>query len=108
MASVLFQKRDISRLKKVYPSIRRIPRYELTSNKEADILATTIDVDDTDGNVTCNFDHIFADVPTVTAGIISGTSVALTITNITTSSVDISWTGPFNGSLNIHAIYIPS
>ena len=104
MAFSRFQKKDAQRLKKVYPAIRKTPRYIIQSDGDLNIEVHSQQLTNAD-SYEYNFDQPYEAVPQVTLGVEGDGAIAY-ITNISTTAVTISFSAPFTGSLHIQIIYI--
>ena len=110
MATTKFKKRNLNRYRKIYPYIRREPRYELISTSEAIIEIASLPFDRSTEE-TYTFAEFFIGVPHVTATVVdsSGTNTANTgiyISSLDSSAVTIRTTGLFSGVVHLHIIYV--
>jgi hypothetical protein len=108
MASTGFTKRDANRFRKVYPFIRRTPRYEIFAGKSGVI----IEVAEVSFAGVSSVEYIFQDTydadPIVTVTNKSSTStVNLAITALSTTAVTIGASTSWTGTAEVHIIYIP-
>ena len=112
MPGAKFTKRDLNRFRKVYPFIRRTPRYSLyASTPEAIIEIADIAVTAAN-SVTYDFKETFPADPVVvaTAKDTDGTPniVSAIVTSVNTTQVVIGISATFTGTIGLQAIYIPS
>ena len=111
MANTGFTKRDLNRFKKVYPFIRRTPRYEIYAAKEGVI----IEVAELSFTSSASETYTFAsdyngNTPIVTvANKSSSNNVSLSVTSVNDTQVVIGASSTtFTGTAELHIIYIPS
>jgi len=112
VASTKFTKRNLNRFRKVYPYLRREPRYELVSTTEALIEVASVPFSQSSSEQYI-FTEYFAGTPKVTATVVdsSGTETADTsvyISSLNTTSVTLQTTGLFSGTVHLHIIYLGS
>ena len=112
MASTKFTRRDLNRYKKTYPFVQRKPRYALVSDKEANMEVAEI-VFDNVSSQTYTFSTIYSTVPTVTVvGYDSmrnsegNADVAVMVSVLTTTTVTITASEAFRGSVFVQIISI--
>ena len=104
MAFSRFQKRDAQRMKKVYPAIRKTPRWIIQSDGDLNIethIQTLSNVEEYE----YEFDQPYEAVPQVTLTIEDDGVIAY-ITSITTTEVQIAFSAPFSGKLHLQVVYI--
>lgn len=112
MASTKFKKRDLNRYRKIYPYIRREPRFVTVS--ENDVLIEIGEITFTDSSTgTYTFTETFASAPVVTAITYDSegndsANVNAFISSLTTASVTIDTSQNFTGKIQFHAIWIES
>ena len=112
MASTKFKKRDLNRYRKIYPYLRRQPKWTYCSDKESLIEIGSV----TFSNVSSGshtFSETFSSVPaiTVVAYDIHGNSTAdvnVFLTTITTTGFTVESSQAFTGEVEFHAIWIGS
>lgn len=112
MASTKFKKRNLNRFRKVYPYLRREPKYELVSTTEALIEVAAVPFSQSSSEQ-YNFKEFFAGIPRVTATVVDsgGDEAADTnvyISSLNSSSVVLQTTGLFSGTVHLHIIYLGS
>ena len=102
-----FQKRDLQRLRKVYPGLRKTPRMVTISDKEMNVETARLNFTEDSGTtqVTYNFQLEYTAVPTVSVSVTDG-AVLARITAITTSYVTVDVSGPFDGSIGLQIIHV--
>ena len=110
MPSTKFTKRNLNRFRKVYPYLRREPRYELVSTKEALIEIAEVPFNETSTSIYV-FSESFPGPPIVTATSVdseltSTADVNVFITELNSTQVKLETSGIFTGVVHIHAIYI--
>ena len=104
MAFSRFQRRDAQRLKKVYPAIRKTPRYIIQSDGELNIETHRQELSGVE-TYRYVFDQPYVAVPRVTTSV-ENDGVLCYITSISTSEVNFAFSAPFDGILHIQVIYI--
>jgi len=112
VAYTKLKKRDLNRFRKVYPYIRREPRFILCSEKEV-IMEVGSATFAGETSVVYVFGAPFSTAPTVTALSIdtemnNAADVNAWVSNVTTTSVTINVSAPLHGSVHFHAIWIAS
>ena len=112
MATTKFKKRNLNRFRKIYPYIRREPRFELVSTTEALIEIAEITFNDSVSE-TYTFTEFFIGTPSVTATVVDslGANTADTsvyISELTTTSVTVDTSGRFSGTVHLHIIFLGS
>jgi len=112
VASTKFEKRNLNRYRKVYPYLRREPRYELISTTEALIEVAAVTFNNSIEE-TYTFEEFFIGTPRVTATVVdsSGKDTADTnvyISSLNSSRVILQTTGLFSGTVHLHIIYLGS
>ena len=112
MATTKFRKRNLNRYRKVYPYLRREPRYELISTTEALIEIAAVPFNQSIEE-TYVFEEFFIGTPKVTATVVdsSGTNTANTgvyISELDSTKVKLQTTGLFSGTVHLHIIYLGS
>ena len=113
MASTKFCKRDRNRLKKVYPFVQRKPSPVMQSEKNVDMEANEIFIENL-SEFRYDFMNDYDIVPTVTATLREtdpnsdglDASVSIMIKNITKKFVDFTASQAFSGSVFIQVIAI--
>ena len=110
MAGTKVIKRNRNRFRKVYPYLRRSPRYELVTDKEVQLEVAAV-IFTNQSQVSYSFSEKFPAVPTITA--IScdclGTSTAdvnVFISAITTTNVTLETSQAFTGTVHFQAMWI--
>jgi len=112
MATTKFKKKDLNRLKKVYPYIRKKPVFGLLSDKEVVIEVGSLYFDGIVDSRTYDFEATFDGIPTITAiavdteGYGDG-NVNVFVSEITTQTATIATSQKFTGRVHFHVIYIP-
>ena len=99
-----FKRRDLNRYAKVYPFVRRSPNYSYVGDKETVIEVVDVTFTDVE-RVTYTFEAVFNGTPVVTA-IAKSENVNVYVTDVSTTSVTIEASNQFNGTVQVHAIYI--
>ena len=112
MASTKFVKRNLNRFRKVYPYLRREPRYELISNTEAIIEVASVPFSQSSSEQYI-FKEYFPGVPKVTATVVDSggeetADTSVYISALNSSSVALQTTGLFSGTVHLHIIYLGS
>lgn len=110
MAFTKFKKKDLNRIKKVYPYIRKKPVFGLLSDKEVLIEAAAV----TFTNATSSqyfFDATYENAPVITAIAVDSESNSQANVNIFIESVDrlsvtFGSSQAFTGTVHFHAIMI--
>jgi hypothetical protein len=112
VAGTKVSKRNRNRFRKVYPYLRRSPRYELVTDKEVQLEVAAV-IFTNQSQVSYSFSEKFPAVPTITA--IScdslGTSTAdvnVFISAITTTNVTLETSQAFTGTVHFQAMWIQS
>jgi len=110
MAATKFKKRNLNRFRKVYPYIRREPRYELVSTTEALIEIAAVPFTNQDA-VIYVFNEFFPAAPTITAVAVdsSDTSTAdvnVYVSGISSTQVTLETSAKFTGTVHLHAIFL--
>ena len=112
MAGTAFKSIDKNRFKKIYPAKRFAPILGKQSNKNVVLENTKLLFTEASGttSVSYSFTETYDSVPTVTHGIRStqGDMVLVKITTLTTQSVTIEVSAPFDGSIDLHITEIGS
>jgi adenine-specific DNA methylase len=104
MGSSNFKRRDLNRFTKVYPFVRRSPNYSYVGDKETVIEITDLTFTNAE-RVTYTFAAVFNGTPVVTA-IPKDENVTVYVTDLSSTSVTIESSNEFNGSVQLHAIYV--
>ena len=99
-----FKRRDLNRYAKVYPFVRRSPNYTYIGDKETVIEVADLTFSDVE-RATHTFEATFNGTPVVTA-IAKSENVNVYVTDVSATSVTIEASNQFNGTVQIHAIYI--
>lgn len=110
MATTKFKKKDLNRIKKVYPYIRKKPVWGLLSDKELVIEAGAVLFEDVD-NMLYKFDSNFDGVPAITAIAVDTednniSNVNVYVSSLTNKSMILNASCAFTGKVHFHAIYI--
>lgn len=101
--------RNDNRFRKIYRYIRRKPQNTVVSGTGNDVIeSTSITFTNTD-TATYTFTKVFTSAPFITATAFDSESnesanVNVFITSVSTTSVTIETSAPFNGKVHIHAI----
>ncbi|MBK26025.1 MAG: hypothetical protein CME70_18655 [Halobacteriovorax sp.] len=120
MSSTTFKKRDLNRWKKVYPFVKRTPRWAWISdlNFQMEVAEIPFTPDMVEGThiFTCTFPGPPEHPPIVTCIAKSfggdpndpnmGVNVNATVTHVDYQTVTIHVSNPFEGSVMLHAIWI--
>ena len=110
MASTTFKRLDKQRFKKIYPAKRFKPVMVVQTEKSLAIETATLIFTEASSatSATYNFTSAFATVPNVTYGVKStaGDMVLVKITALTTQSVTIEVSAPFDGSIDLQVVEI--
>ncbi len=109
MGFTTFNRRDAQRFRKVYPRIRKTPRYFTISDEPMSIESTKVTMDDaTQGNF--NFQLEYEQIPTVQISAEASTDaqgmVNVFITQLTTKFVVWETSAPFSGDIHIQVFKI--
>ena len=104
MAFSKFQKRDAQRLRKVYPAIRKTPRYVVQSDGELNLEVHRQELNNAE-TYTYTFDQPYVAVPQVTMTV-EDDGVLAYITSISTTEVTVNFSAPFTGSLHLQVVFI--
>tara|TARA_Y100000310_G_C20419977_1_gene686213 strand:- start:193 stop:531 length:339 start_codon:yes stop_codon:yes gene_type:complete len=112
MASTKLKKRDLNRYRKIYPYLRRQPRYAYVADKETIIEIGSLKFSNENFKVHW-FDQKMSTVPVVTAVAFdsegnNSSDVNVFITAITTKYVRIETSQNFTGAVEFHAIMVAS
>ena len=112
MAGTAFKSLDKNRFKKIYPAKRFAPDLVKQSEKNIVLENTKLNFTEASGTTTATytFTQKYETVPTVTHGIRSaqGDMVLVKITTLTTQSVTVEVSAPFDGSIDLHITEISS
>lgn len=112
MAGTAFKSIDKNRFKKIYPAKRRAPVLAKQSVKNIVLENAKLLFTEASGvtSKSFTFTQEYESVPTVTHGIRSeqGDMVLVKITSLTTQSVTIEVSAPFDGSIDLHITEISS
>ena len=110
MASTTFKRIDKQRFKKIYPAKRFKPIMVVQTEKSLAIETATLIFTEAGAatSATYNFASVFETVPSVTYGVksTSGDMVLVRITALTTESVSIEISAPFDGSVDLQIVEI--
>ena len=109
MAFTSFRKRDGQRFRKVYPRIRRTPKYFTISDKEMIMESEKITMSNgTEGFY--EFQEQYATIPTVQVSAETSTDaqgmVNIFITSLTTKRVQWETSAPFTGTIHVQVIKV--
>ena len=112
MAGTKTKQRNKNRFRKVYPYIRRRPRYELVSDSEFTIEVGELAFTNSSAS-THTFSQTFSSVPTITAISVDSSSnntadVNVFVSSVTTAAVTIKTSQTFTGTVHFHAILVGS
>ena len=107
-----FKKRNLQRWRKIYPYIRRQPRYVLESEKEVIMEVGEINFVNTHGG-THVFNQYFKEAPTVTGLSVEipgndSADINVFIKKVTTTELQVETSHAFTGKVHFHAIWIDS
>ena len=105
-----FKKRDLQRWRKIYPYIRRQPRYVLESEKEATLEVGAIDFNNSSSG-TYTFNEYFQSAPTITGLSVEipgneSADVNVFVRLVSTTQLEIETSQAFTGKVHLHAIWI--
>lgn len=110
MGSTTFKRIDRQRYKKLYPSLRKTPRNATISDRSILIESKSIVFTESTGitRKEYSFETAYSTVPTITYGVTStnGDMVIARIVEITTQSVTIDVTAPFDGTVDIQILQV--
>ena len=113
MGSTTFRKKDLSRYVKVYPFIRRTPRWSYSSSVPANIEVAKLVFNDVSSATYTFLNNGYASVPTVTATSVEiaasapqGADVNVFISSITRYAVTLGSSHSFNGEVHIQIIWV--
>ena len=110
MAGTVFKNIDKQRFKKVYPARRRAPVMVKQSGKE--VIIETVSLAFTESSSVTSKTYAFTEIyntsPNVTYGVksTSGDMVLVKITALSTSSVTIEISAPFDGTVDLQIVEI--
>ena len=112
MASTKTQLRDLNRYRKVYPYLRRRPRYKWVSDEEVALEVGEVNFSN-DTSQTYKLESHFDSAPFVTVTAVDTTEagtadVNVFITAISTTSITIRTSDNFSGKVHFHAMEIKS
>ena len=112
MAWTKFKKRDLQRYRKIYPYIRRQPRYVIESDKEALIEVGEVSFTNTNSG-SYIFNEYFQSVPYISAISYdsegnSSADVNVFVKSISTTEVVFESSQAFTGKVQFQAIWIAS
>ncbi len=110
MAGTKFKKRDMNRYRKVYPYLRKSPKYKLISEKRVQLEVGQVDLTDASQG-TYTFSENFEGQPYVSVLSVDSlgndsADVNVYIKSVDTKSVTIGTSQNFTGTIHIHAIWI--
>jgi hypothetical protein len=110
--STKFKKRDLNRFRKIYPYIRRSPRYVYTSDKEAVIEVGEVPFSAASSGE-YRFTESFSSIPMITAISYDSESndtadVNVFISSLSTTSVTFETSQAFTGKIHFHAVWVAS
>lgn len=110
MAFTKFKKKDLNRIKKVYPYIRKKPVYGLLSDKEILIEAAAVTFTNS-ASSQYFFDATYENAPVITAIAVDSESnnqanVNIFVASVDTTSVTFGSSEAFTGKVHFHAIMI--
>ena len=112
MASTTFKRLDKQRYKKIYPAKRFKPVMVVQTEKSLAIETATLIFTEASSATTATytFTSVFEANPNVTYGVRSaaGDMVLVKITELTTQSVSIEVSAPFDGSIDLQIVEIGS
>ena len=104
MAKLKFHSRDMNRMRKVYPFIRRRPVTTLQGDSEIEIEVAKIQLDN-ESSKTYMFEQIFGGTPIVTVTS-KDVNVNVFISSVSAASVTFGTSDPVQGEIQLTAIYI--
>ena len=110
MAGTKFKRIDRQRFKKIYPGLRKTPRYATIPDKS--IVLESAQITFTEASSETRKAYIFQEqydsVPTVTFGVstVQGDMIIARIVEITTQRVVIDVTAPFDGFVDVQVIQV--
>lgn len=111
MGFTTFNRRDAQRFRKVYPRIRKTPRFFTISDEAMSIESTKVTLDNTTSGQ-FNFQLAYESIPTVqlSAEVSSDSQgmVNVFITQLTTEFVIFETSAPFSGDIHIQIFKIGS
>lgn len=111
MGFTTFNRRDAQRFRKVYPRIRKTPRFFTISDEAMSIESTKVTLDNTTSGQ-FNFQLTYESIPTVqlSAEVSSDSQgmVNVFITQLTTEFVIFETSAPFSGDIHIQIFKIGS
>ncbi len=108
MASTKFSRRDLNRFRKVYPYLRRSPRYAFTADKETILEADSVSFSNTTTG-THTFVETFPGAPVITAisyDTDGDTAVNIIVKSVSTTTVTFESSDAFTGTVQFHAMWI--
>tara|TARA_B100000686_G_C16761502_1_gene958984 strand:+ start:1812 stop:2153 length:342 start_codon:yes stop_codon:yes gene_type:complete len=113
MAGTTFKKRDMNRYRRTYPYLRKHPRYSYCADKEVVIEVETLIFSSTPGPITHTFNVSFPGIPTITVTSVdsngnNGADVNVFVSSVSQTQVTIEASHQFDGTVDLHAIWIGS
>ncbi len=109
MAFTTFKRRDAQRFRKLYPRIRKTPRYFTQSDEQMTVESQTVEVDNSSG-YTYRFLTRYDTIPTVALSAQLGTTmegmVNVFITSLDVNGFTCEFSAPFTGKLHIQVFLI--
>ena len=109
MAFTTFKRRDAQRFRKLYPRIRKTPRYFTQSDEQMTVESQTVEVVNSSA-FTYKFLTEYTTIPTVALSAQLGTTmegmVNVFITSIDVNGFSCEFSAPFTGKLHIQVFLI--
>ena len=109
MAFTTFKRRDAQRFRKLYPRIRKTPRFFTQSDEQMTIESATADIVNSSG-YTYLFATAYSSIPTVALSAQLGSSmegmVNVFITSLDVNGFTCEFSAPFTGKLHIQVFLI--
>ncbi len=107
-----FKRRDLQRWRKIYPYVRRQPRYVLESEKEVTMEVGEISFANTSAGSHV-FNEYFKSVPTISGLSVeipgnTSADVNVFVKQVSTTELKIETSQAFTGKVHFHAIWIDS
>lgn len=108
MGFTRFRKRDANRYRKVYPRIRKTPKFFAISEKTMILEQTKIELTNGTGG-SYSFENVYGAIPTIQISAEASGSqgmVNVFLTSLSVTSVTFETSAPFTGAIHIQVIKI--
>ena len=112
MPSTKTGRRNLNRFRKVYPYIRRSPKYVLMTDKQTIIEVAKLSFSN-QNSVTYSFKESFPSIPYVTVSSVDSfgndsADVNVFITSLSTATVTVETSQAFTGTVHLQAMWVES